>query len=220
MATNESRMKLLWELAREYAFHHIDEKAKEILMKHPEFIEMQEDLQRREGQSDLQEHAHVAQLSRTQSAPPQTAHRLQPEIYLRQVRRDHGGYRELQEMRGQHPARQQASFWGRKMSRDFDLHITYELPCKGGFGCPCGEHKSPTDAEKVKLLQKELERLTGVKWQRSPGRETLLKEFEGRRRYHEKDKKKPEPVCADCGASMKVLSIKGACARCGNTRTR
>lgn len=76
------------------------------------------------------------------------------------------------------------------MSRDFNLHITYELPCKGGFGCPCGAHKSPTDAEKAKLIQAELERLTETKWIRHPGREAFLQKFKGRTGYHEKDKKK------------------------------
>ena len=76
------------------------------------------------------------------------------------------------------------------MGQEFKISISYTLPCAGGFDCPCGEHKSPTDAEKAKLLQTELEKLTGTKWQRSPGREAHLKKFKGRRGIHEKDRKK------------------------------
>jgi hypothetical protein len=77
------------------------------------------------------------------------------------------------------------------MGQEFKINISYTLPCAGGFGCPCGKHKSPTDAEKAQLLQTELEKLTGTKWIRHPGRETFLQKFKGRKGYHEKDKKKP-----------------------------
>ena len=48
----------------------------------------------------------------------------------------------------------------------------------------------PTPAEKIAALLLELEKLTGAKWQRHPGREKILAKFKGRKGYHEKDKPK------------------------------